>query len=140
MGSLLSDSPNSPSIDSCSHQTFPGMALYRIALVVQVDSPSSLADGGGGGGEDEGILVVRQSAPTMQEDEEYRGYVDSDLWDLPSAPLKVVEDGAVVEEFVAEGPDSCSESVDLRKFDVRSAIDQVEWVDSGTAFNVLHFS
>ncbi|CAA7408419.1 unnamed protein product [Spirodela intermedia] len=104
------------------------MAIYKLAVVIGVDSssPPSLAEGGGSGvGEDEEILVVQQSAPPMLEQEEYRRYVDSDLWDLPSAPLKVVEDGAAVDEFVVEGADSCSETVDLRKFDVRSAIDQV---------------
>ncbi|CAA6671325.1 unnamed protein product [Spirodela intermedia] len=93
------------------------MAIYKLAVVIGVDSssPPSLSEGGGSGGGGKGDSSCPAVAPPMLEQEEYRRYVDSDLWDLPSAPLKVVEDGAA--------------TVDLRKFDVRSAIDQI--MDTG---------
>ena len=80
--------------------------------------------------DDEEILVVRQSAPFIQG-EEYQRYLDSDLWDLPSAPLKLLENGAEVDDLAVDCTNSCSD-VDWRKFDLLSAIDQVNLVNAPT--------
>ncbi|XP_078446114.1 metallo-hydrolase/oxidoreductase superfamily protein isoform X2 [Wolffia australiana] len=98
------------------------MAVYRLACVFKASS-SSASSPGGGDGEEEEILVVRQAAPPVQE--EYEQYVDSDLWDLPSAPLKMAADGAAIDAIVLEKAEDFSRDVDLMKFDLRSAVEQV---------------
>nr|XP_010926009.1 uncharacterized protein LOC105048409 isoform X3 [Elaeis guineensis] len=87
------------------------MAVFRIAAVIKKPS-----------GED--FLVVRQSPPPPQPEEEYQKFVDSDLWDLPSAPLNPLE-GKFRTEPLIEGADALSDKLDLRRFDVYSALNQV---------------
>ncbi|XP_073117111.1 uncharacterized protein [Elaeis guineensis] len=103
------------------------MAVFRIAAVIKKPS-----------GED--FLVVRQSPPPPQPEEEYQKFVDSDLWDLPSAPLNPLE-GKFRTEPLIEGADALSDKLDLRRFDVYSALNQVIRFSStglwGLRFNLL---
>ncbi|XP_072957081.1 uncharacterized protein [Typha angustifolia] len=92
------------------------MATYRLAAVIK-NSASS------GSAADE-FLVVRQAPPPPLPEEEYQSYVDSDLWDLPWAPLKTLQ-GDVVSDAVVDGADSISDKLDLTRFDVDSALNQV---------------
>ncbi|CAN6451566.1 unnamed protein product [Victoria cruziana] len=84
---------------------------HRLAAVIR--SPS-----------DEEFLVAKQIPPDMPAGEEYQSYIDSDLWELPSAALKAVE-GESESSFLVDGWDSCEHLIDLRKFDVQSAVSQV---------------
>ncbi|RWW21911.1 hypothetical protein GW17_00013920 [Ensete ventricosum] len=88
------------------------MALYRLVAVIK--NPS-----------DEDFLVVRQAPPPQLPEEEYRSFVDSDLWDLPSAPLNPLR-GDRRSETVVEGAYSLlDDDLDLEKFDVDSALDEI---------------
>ncbi|RRT75067.1 hypothetical protein B296_00006906 [Ensete ventricosum] len=94
------------------------MALYRLVAVIK--NPS-----------DEDFLVVRQAPPPQLPEEEYRSFVDSDLWDLPSAPLNPLR-GDRRSETVVEGAYSLlDDDLDLEKFDVDSALDEEDWVKDG---------
>ncbi|GAB2228563.1 hypothetical protein Droror1_Dr00022683 [Drosera rotundifolia] len=74
----------------------------------------------------EEFLVHRQPRPPRFDDEEYDSYVDSDLWDLPSNDLKPIDgDSAAVSEIEVVGAELCAESVDLGKFDLGLALNQV---------------
>ncbi|KAG6534412.1 uncharacterized protein LOC121986146 isoform X1 [Zingiber officinale] len=87
------------------------MALYRLVALIR--NPS-----------DEDFLVVQQPPPPLLPEEEYRGFVDSELWDLPSAPLNPLE-GDRRSHTVIEGSSSLSNELDLSKFDVDSSLEQV---------------
>ncbi|KAJ0962690.1 hypothetical protein J5N97_027812 [Dioscorea zingiberensis] len=84
---------------------------YRLAAVIKAAA-----------GDD--FLVVRQAPPPSLPEEEYRSYVDTDLWDLPSAPLKPLE-GGIRSEFFVQGSESCLDKLDLGKFDLDSALREV---------------
>ncbi|TKY50856.1 Beta-lactamase protein 2 [Spatholobus suberectus] len=90
------------------------MAAHRLALIIENHS------------NDDEFLLVKQSRPPKFHDEEYDSFVDSDLWDLPSAQLKPLqaESEPPVEVEVA-GSHSVSEDFDLREFDIRSALNEV---------------
>ncbi|KAG4910149.1 hypothetical protein JHK87_056265 [Glycine soja] len=90
------------------------MATHRLALIIQ--NPSN----------DDEFLLVKQSRPPKFHDEEYDSFVDSDLWDLPSAQLNplLAESEPPVELELAVSH-SESQDVDLRKFDIRSALNEV---------------
>lgn len=87
------------------------MTLYRLVAVIK--NPA-----------DDDFLVVRQAPPPPLPEEEYRSFVDSDLWDLPSAPLNALG-GDRRSETVVEGAYSLLDDLDLEKFDVDSALDEV---------------
>ncbi|URE17082.1 Metallo-beta-lactamase superfamily, partial [Musa troglodytarum] len=87
------------------------MALYKLVAVIK--NPS-----------DEDFLVVHQAPPPPLPEEEYRSFVDSDLWDLPSAPLNPLG-GDRRSETVVEGACSLLDDLDLEKFDVDSALDEM---------------
>ncbi|XP_038986057.1 uncharacterized protein LOC103718831 [Phoenix dactylifera] len=89
------------------------MAVFRLAAVIKKPS-----------GED--FLVARQAPPPPLREEEYQKFVDSDLWDLPSASLNPLE-GEIRTEPLIEGADSLSDKLELRRFDVYSALSQVLW-------------
>jgi hypothetical protein len=90
---------------------------YRLAAAVTAPSTSE-------------FLVVRQLPPpsppsTAPGEEEYRRYVDSDLYDLPSAPLRrLAADEEPVPPGVAVGGVEDGR-LDLSRFDVPAALDQV---------------
>ncbi|KAJ1282752.1 hypothetical protein BS78_03G075800 [Paspalum vaginatum] len=75
------------------------------------------------------FLVVRQPRPPSppsppEEEEEYRRLVDSDLYDLPSAPLQRLA-GEARSEVAISGADSNAGHLDLSRFDVSAALDQI---------------
>ncbi|XP_052199563.1 uncharacterized protein LOC127806369 [Diospyros lotus] len=88
------------------------MATHRLAVIIE--NPS----------DDGEFLLVKQSPPPKFGEEEYDSYVDSDLWDLPTAELSSLE-GEHGSRIVVEGEESCSEKLDLSKLDLNLAIDQV---------------
>ncbi|KAK7343416.1 hypothetical protein VNO77_12134 [Canavalia gladiata] len=97
------------------HNPFPvplAMAVYRLAVIIE--NPSN----------DGEFLLVKQSRPPKFHDEEYDSFVDSDLWDLPSAQLNPLQVGSEppVEVEIAS---SHSEDFNLREFDLRLALNEV---------------
>uniref|UniRef100_A0A7C8ZR95 Metallo-beta-lactamase domain-containing protein n=1 Tax=Opuntia streptacantha TaxID=393608 RepID=A0A7C8ZR95_OPUST len=86
------------------------MAVYRLAVIIA--NPSN---------EDE-FLLVKQIRPPKFGIEEYDSYIDSDLLDLPSIQLDSWQGES---EIQVEGAELCADKLDLRKFDLRSALSQV---------------
>lgn len=70
------------------------------------------------------FLLVKQTRPPKFLNEEYDSYVDSDLWDLPSTQLNLleVESGS---QILVEGLESSSEKINWSKFDIDSALNRV---------------
>ncbi|KAK4605956.1 hypothetical protein RGQ29_000296 [Quercus rubra] len=66
------------------------------------------------------FLLVKQTRPPKFNDEEYDSYVDSDLWDLPSTQLNLL-DGNSESPIVLEG----AQSINLTNFDLHSALTKV---------------
>ncbi|OEL20730.1 hypothetical protein BAE44_0018251 [Dichanthelium oligosanthes] len=89
-----------------------GYPSYRLAAAITVPSTGE-------------FLVVRQPRPPCppEEDEDYRRFVDSDLYDLPSAPLKPLA-GEPRSEVAIAGADSVTR-LDLSRLDVSAALDQI---------------
>uniref|UniRef100_A0A2P2KLQ5 Metallo-beta-lactamase domain-containing protein n=1 Tax=Rhizophora mucronata TaxID=61149 RepID=A0A2P2KLQ5_RHIMU len=87
------------------------MATYNLGLVLKND--------------DSEYLLSKQNPPPKFGDEEYDSCVDSDLWDLPSTKLDLSEGQLSEPRIVVEGVESHVERIDLRKFDVESAIKRV---------------
>ncbi|ERN04030.1 uncharacterized protein LOC18432182 isoform X2 [Amborella trichopoda] len=86
------------------------MATYRLAAIIR--NPS-----------DE-LLITKQSPPPPLIGEEYKNYVDSELHDIPSVTLSpLLVDSKL--DWVIKGAEACIDQIDLRGFDVSSAIDQV---------------
>lgn len=88
------------------------MATHKLALILK--NPLNEDD----------FLLVKQSRPPKIDHEEYDSYVDSDLWDLPSAQLNPLQ-GESESQAVVEVPDSHLEEINLKEFDVRSALNEV---------------
>ncbi|XP_075635609.1 uncharacterized protein LOC142607849 isoform X1 [Castanea sativa] len=66
------------------------------------------------------FLLVKQTRPPKFNDEEYDSYVDSDIWDLPSTQLNLL-DGNSESPIVVEG----AQSINLTNFDLHSALTKV---------------
>lgn len=90
------------------------MASYRLAIVIKNSSG------------DDFIITKQDPTPSLPE-EEYQQFVDSDLWDLPSALLKPTS-GEQRRELAIQGAESVSDKLDLGALDVGSGIDQVNFV------------
>lgn len=88
------------------------MAVHKLAVIIKSSSNN-----------DE-ILLVRQTRPPKFDDEEYDSYLDSDLWDLPSAPLSSFE-GEFKSSIVVEGLESCLNQHNLSEFDLNLALNQI---------------
>ncbi|PSR91143.1 Endoribonuclease [Actinidia chinensis var. chinensis] len=88
------------------------MATHNLAVIIK--NPS----------DDGKFLLVKQTPPPKFGDEEYDSYVDSDLWDLPSTQLSSLE-GESQTRIVVEGEESCLEKLDLSKFDLNLALNQI---------------
>uniref|UniRef100_A0A5B6Z552 Metallo-beta-lactamase domain-containing protein n=1 Tax=Davidia involucrata TaxID=16924 RepID=A0A5B6Z552_DAVIN len=88
------------------------MATNKLAMIIK--NPSN----------DEEFLLIKQTPPSKFGDEEYDSYVDSDLWDLPSTQLNLLE-GESESRIVVEGEELCSEKLNLSKFDLNLALSQV---------------
>ncbi|KAI5004398.1 hypothetical protein ZWY2020_031641 [Hordeum vulgare] len=91
-----------------------GAPSYRLAAAVTAEAE---------------FLVARQLPPpgVGEEEEDYRRYVDSDLYDLPSAPLRRLAEGEPARPGVAVAvADAEAEgSLDLSRLDVSAALDQI---------------
>lgn len=89
-----------------------GSPSYRLAAAITVPSTGE-------------FLVVRQPRPPSPPEEDYQRFVDSDLYDLPSAPLKPLAGDARSEVGIAAA-DSVAH-LDLSRLDVSAALDQVSY-------------
>ncbi|CAL5350179.1 unnamed protein product [Camellia sinensis] len=100
------------------------MATHKLALIIK--NPSN----------DSQFLLLKQSPPPKFDHDEYDSFIDSDLWDLPSTKLSPLE-GESNPRIVVEGEKSCSERLELSKFDLNLALNQVlEQVGFGTPSGV----
>ncbi|KAL7171163.1 hypothetical protein ACSBR2_035916 [Camellia fascicularis] len=100
------------------------MATHKLALIIK--NPSN----------DSQFLLLKQSPPPKFDHDEYDSFIDSDLWDLPSTKLSPLE-GESNPRIVVEGEESCSERLELSKFDLNLALNQVlEQVGFGTPSGV----
>ena len=92
-----------------------GSPSYKLAAAITVPSTGE-------------FLVVRHPRPPSPPDEEedYRRFVDSDLYDLPSAPLAPLA-GTLRSEVAIGGADSVAGRLDLSRLDVSAALDQVTY-------------
>lgn len=88
------------------------MAIHKLAAIIK--NPLN---------EDE-FLLVKESPPPKFEEEEYDSYFDSDLWDLPSTQLNLL-DGESQCGVAVEGAESVLDKIDLTKFDLNLALNQV---------------
>ncbi|GAB2297018.1 hypothetical protein Dimus_031122 [Dionaea muscipula] len=88
------------------------MSIFKLAVIIK--NPKN--------GDE--FLVSQQARPPKFGDEEYDSYLDSDLWDLPSAHLNPVE-GDSLSDVEVLGAELCPKSVDLRKFDLSLALNQL---------------
>ncbi|GLT43495.1 hypothetical protein SLA2020_174380 [Shorea laevis] len=88
------------------------MATNNLAVILR--NPANDAE----------FLLLKQTPPPKFGEEEYDSYVDSDLWDLPSTRLNVLE-GETEPGFFIEGANLCLEKINLRKFDVELGLNQV---------------
>ncbi|XP_028794041.1 uncharacterized protein LOC114749666 [Neltuma alba] len=88
------------------------MAIQKLALIFK--NPHN----------DDEFLLVKQSHPPKFDHQEYDSYVDSDLWDLPSAQLNPLQ-GKSGSQCVVEVAESRSEEIDLKEFDLRSAFNEI---------------
>lgn len=97
------------------------MATHKLALIIE--NPSNDAE----------FLLLKQSRPPKFDDAEYDSFVDSDLWDLPSVQLNPLQ--AESEPHVAvEVAGSHLEEFNWREFDVRSALNEVVFLNFGRFF------
>lgn len=72
------------------------------------------------------FLLVKQTPPTKYDDQEYDSYVDSDLWDLPSAKLDSLSPEADPStQLVLQGEDAVLDKLNFGKFDLHSALHEV---------------
>ncbi|XP_024023245.1 uncharacterized protein LOC21398546 isoform X1 [Morus notabilis] len=88
------------------------MATYNFAVILK--NPRNEAE----------FLLVKQKRPPQFGDEEYDSFADSDLWDLPSTRLNPLE-GESEPPISIHDAESCSEMIELRKFDVNLALKRV---------------
>ncbi|KDP29446.1 hypothetical protein JCGZ_18367 [Jatropha curcas] len=88
------------------------MAAYNLALVIKNNLNETE------------FLLVKQTPPPKFGHEEYDSFVDSDLWDLPSTKLNLLEE-ELVPGIVIEGVESLLEKINLKKYDTDSAISRV---------------
>ncbi|XP_070042401.1 uncharacterized protein [Nicotiana tomentosiformis] len=82
---------------------------YNLAIIMK--NPSNETE----------FLLVKQNPPPKFNDREYDSFLDSPLWDLPSAPL-IPLDSPSDNQIVVQVPESCSHELDLTKFDLNSAL------------------
>ncbi|XP_048318536.1 uncharacterized protein LOC107429396 isoform X4 [Ziziphus jujuba] len=75
--------------------------------------------------DDSQFLLLKQPRPPKFGDDEYDSYVDSDLWDLPSTQLNNRQGDSQPRIAFASEEESYLENIDLRKFDVDSALNRI---------------
>ncbi|KAJ8570166.1 hypothetical protein K7X08_006743 [Anisodus acutangulus] len=102
-------------------------------LVVIIKNPSNEAE----------FLLVKQNPPPKFNDPEYDSFLDSPLWDLPSSPLLPSDSPSNNNQIFVQVPESCSDEVDLSKFDLNSALhkvlEQVELDDTTVEWTFLKY-
>ncbi|KAD1124712.1 hypothetical protein E3N88_43262 [Mikania micrantha] len=99
------------------------MATYKLAAIFR--NPTNYDE----------FLLVKQNPPPKYDDQEYDSYVDSDLWDLPSAKLSSLSNAST--QVVLKGADACSQKLNLCKFDLNSALAEVlEQVGLGSVSDI----
>ncbi|PWA86484.1 metallo-hydrolase/oxidoreductase superfamily protein [Artemisia annua] len=90
------------------------MATYKLAVILKNRSNNKE------------FVIVKQTPPPKFNDHEYDSYADSDLWDLPSAKLTSLSPESVSStQILIQGQDTCLHKLDLTKFDLRSALNEV---------------
>nr|XP_043606372.1 lactamase-like protein ptaB isoform X2 [Erigeron canadensis] len=91
------------------------MATYKLAAIIR--NPENKQE----------FVIVKQTPPPKYNDNEYDSHVDSDLFDLPSATLSPFssEESNSSPQFTLQGQESCSQKIDLNKFDLHSSLTQV---------------
>ncbi|CAK9159516.1 unnamed protein product [Ilex paraguariensis] len=100
------------------------MATHKLAAIIK--NPLN----------DDEFLLTKQAPPPKFNDEEYDSFVDSDLWDLPSAELNPLEKESK-SQFVIQDEELCSEELNLSNYDLNSALNQIlEQVGVGTPSGV----
>ncbi|XP_062145545.1 uncharacterized protein LOC133852913 isoform X1 [Alnus glutinosa] len=87
-------------------------AIHNLAVILK--NPQNDAE----------FLLVKQTRPPRFGDDEYDSYVDSDLWDLPSTQLNLLE-AESESQIVVEGAERCSEKINLGQFDISCALQRV---------------
>ncbi|KAL9229242.1 hypothetical protein vseg_004728 [Gypsophila vaccaria] len=98
------------------------MSIHRVALIIR--NPSN----------DDQFLVTKQSPPPEFGILEYDSYIDSHLFDLPSAQLQLLD---AESQFQLDDAELCAHSLDLTKFDLLLALNQVsEQLGFGTLAGV----
>jgi hypothetical protein len=90
-------------------------AIHNLAVILK--NPQNGAE----------FLLVKQTRPPRFGDDEYDSYVDSDLWDLPSTQLNLLE-AESESQIVVEGAERCPEKINLGKFDISCALQRVSSV------------
>ncbi|KAL1828920.1 hypothetical protein ACET3Z_007332 [Daucus carota] len=88
-------------------------ASYKLAVIIK--SPSN----------DNEFILVKQAPPPKFDDEEYDSYVDTDLWDLPSAQLLLLQGQQSNSQFQIQDLELCSHKIDLNTLDFALALNQV---------------
>lgn len=88
-------------------------ASYKLAVIIT--NPLN----------DNEFILVKQAPPPMFDHEEYDSYVDSHLWDLPSAQLILQQGGQSYSNVFIQGQDLCSHKIDLTTLDFALALNQV---------------
>ncbi|XP_050372785.1 uncharacterized protein LOC126790548 [Argentina anserina] len=83
-------------------------------LAVIIDHPQN----------DAAFLLVKQTRPPRFDDDQYDSFPDSDLFDLPSAQFNLVEPPSH-SSIAVHAAQPWSEMIDLTKFDLDSALNQV---------------
>ncbi|KAI3729459.1 hypothetical protein L6452_18119 [Arctium lappa] len=90
------------------------MATYKLAAIFR--NPTN----------NDEFLLVKQTPPPKYDDQEYDSYADSDLWDLPSAKLvSLSPEVDSSNQIVLQGEEACLQKLNLRKFDLHSALGEV---------------
>lgn len=90
------------------------MGTQKVNLAVIIRNPSN----------DDEFLLAKQNQPPKFNDPEYDSYQDSDLWDLPSAQLSLLDSPLSSSQVQIEAEDNSLLEL-LNQFDLGSAVNQV---------------
>ncbi|KAL7090974.1 hypothetical protein ACP275_12G076500 [Erythranthe tilingii] len=91
------------------------MGTQKVKLAVIIKNPSN----------DVEFLLIKQTPPPKFNDPEYDSYQDSDLWDLPSQQLSLLDSPLTSSSLVQIEADDDSSLELLNQFDFDSAVNQV---------------
>ncbi|KFK44539.1 hypothetical protein AALP_AA1G269900 [Arabis alpina] len=88
------------------------MSNLNLALVIR--NPRDVAQ----------FLLQKLTRPPKFGDESYDSFIDSDLYDLPSSDLLILQ-GRISSEIALSIAKSCSDQIDLKNFDVESTLNLI---------------